>query len=170
MLETKDLILRKAIFKDWRSMYENIWCHSDSAKYMLWDITTSETDAMARMERTILFQATHDYHWTVVEKSSGQAIGWAGLRLCAPGVCEETGVAIGPAFTGKGYGKQILDALTAFAKEELSAKQFIACCRAENTVSRKLQLSCGFRFTHKEDKVDPRNGQPYVMEYYSKSL
>lgn len=170
ILNTKDLVLRKAVEADWRCMYENIWCHKESAKYMLWDITKSETDAKERIKRTIRFQTEHDYHWTVVEKTSGQAIGWAGLRECEPGVCEETGIAIGPKFTGKGYGKQILYALTTFAKEELTAKRFIACCRAENTASRQLQLACGFGFTNREHKVDPRDGQPYIMEYYCKSL
>lgn len=59
MIETKDLILRKGVFGDWRSMYENIWSQPQAARYMLWNVTTSEEDAMARMERTLRWQAEH---------------------------------------------------------------------------------------------------------------
>jgi RimJ/RimL family protein N-acetyltransferase len=170
MPETKDLILRKGLQSDWKAMYENIWCHPESARFMLWDVTTSEAEAYARMERTLRFQASHDFHWTVVERKSGQAIGFAGLEILSEGVCGETGIAIGPAFTGKGYGKQILNALTDYAKKELGAKIFIACCRSRNEASRRMQLACGFRFNHTEDRTDPRNDEPYILEYYEKDL
>jgi len=170
MPETKDLILRRAVLEDWRGMYYNLWRHPESAKYMLWNVTTSEEDAVARMERTIAFQAAHDHHWLVVEKGSGQAIGFAGLEIPEPGVCSETGVALGPDFVGKGYGTQILNALVEYARDELGAKQFKACCREQNAASRNLQLSCGFHYTHSENKVDPRDGSAYVMEYYEKKL
>ena len=125
MPETKDLILRKAVIDDWKNMFINIWSQPESAKYMVWSVTETEADAMARMERTIAYQAAHDYHWTVVEKASGQAIGWAGLEVRSEGVCGETGVALGPAFTGKGYGKQILHLLTDYARDQLGAKRFV---------------------------------------------
>lgn len=170
MLETKDLIIKKGGLKDWRDMYYNLWCHSESAKYMLWNVTTSEEDARARMERTVAFEAEHDYAWLVYEKRSGQAIGFAGLEELEPGVWGETGIAIGPAFTRRGYGKQILNALTDFARDEKGAKKFVACCRTANTVSHKLQMSCGFQYSHSEEKVDPRNGEAYTLEYNYKEL
>ena len=55
-METKDLILGKARLSDWKAMYENVWSHPESARYMLWSVTTSEADARSRMERTIAFQ------------------------------------------------------------------------------------------------------------------
>lgn len=170
MLETKDLILRKAVQEDWHGMYHNLWSHSESAKYMLWNVTTSEEDAVSRMERTIAFQATHDHHWLVIEKSSGQAIGFAGLEVLEPDLCSETGVALGPDFVGKGYGKQILNALTEYARDQLGAKKFKACCREQNVASKKLQLSCGFNYTHSEQKIDPRDDSEYMMEYYEKEI
>ena len=170
MPETKDLILRKAVMDDWKDMYNNIWSQPESAKYMVWSVTETEADAMARMERTIAYQAAHDYHWTVVEKASGQAIGWAGMEVRSEGVCGETGVAIGPAFTGKGYGKQILNLLTDYARDALGAKRFVACCRKENHVSRALQLSCGFTYTHSEEVFHPRDQILYTLEHYEKKL
>ena len=170
MPETKDLIIRKAVMDDWKDMFRNIWSQPQSAKYMVWDITTTEADALARMERTIAYQAAHDYHWTVVEKHSGQAIGWVGMEKHSDSVWGETGIAIGPAFTGKGYGKQLLSFLTDYAKENHGAKRFVACCRRENLISKRLQLSCGFTFTHSEEVMHPRDHVPYILDHYAKEL
>ena len=171
MLETKDLIIKKARQEDWRDMYYNLWCHEESARYMMWNVTTSEEDAQARMERTIAFEAAHEYNWLVYEKASGQAIGFAGLERLEEDVCGETGIAIGPAFTKKGYGKQILNALMDYAKDELGARQFVACCRVQNIASHQLQMACGFTFSHySEEMEDPRNGEKYMLEYNVKTL
>lgn len=169
-LETKDLIIKKGEQKDWRDMYNNLWRHSESAKYMLWKVTTSEEDAKARMERTIAFEATQPFTWLVYEKKSGKAIGFAGMTEIEPNVYEDMGIAIGPAFTGKGYGKQILNALTDFARDVLGAKKFVASCRTKNIASHNLQMSCGFTYSHSEEKVDPRNGEVYTVECNYKNL
>lgn len=166
MLETKDLILKQAEFEDWKSIYENLWRHEESAKYMLWIPTKSEEDAQIRMEKTIAYQQTHPYAYLVYEKKSGKAIGFAGMTKIAEKVYEDTGIAIGPAYVRKGYGKQILMALVHQAFEELGAEKFVASCRSQNDASRQLQLSCNFTYSHSENRVDPRNGNDYVLEFY----
>ena len=165
MLETNDLILRKAQFDDWADLYRNVWSREETARFMLWQVTRSEEEAMDRMRRTIQFQSKNDT-WTVFEKKSGQAIGWGGVVLLSDGVYEDGSVAIGPEFVGKGYGKQILRVLTEYVFDQLKASTFIATCRSENAPSRGTILSCGFVYTHSEDRVDPRNGLPYVLEFY----
>ena len=165
MIETKDLILRKAQFEDWQDMYRNVWSREETARYMLWTVTASEEEAMERMRRTIRFQSEHD-SWTVFEKASGKAIGWAGVNPIAEGVYEDGSVALGPEFVGKGYGKQILTALTEYVFCGLEATAFVATCRNENAPSRGTILSCGFVYTHSEDRIDPRNDLPYVLEFY----
>lgn len=168
MLRTWDLIIRKAEFSDWPSIYRNLWRHAESAKYMLWQPTTSEADAMERMRRTLAYQAEHSA-WFVYEKGSGQAIGFAGIKQIAPGVWEDSGVALGPDFVGKGYGKQILRALIDYAFREQKAEKMIVSCRSENVPSRKAILACGFTYTHSETREDPRNGPPYILEFYEKN-
>ena len=39
MIETDDLILDKAVFEDWRGIYQNVWSRPESARYMLWKVT-----------------------------------------------------------------------------------------------------------------------------------
>ena len=36
MLETKDLILDKGKIEDWKALYENVWKHEETARYMMW--------------------------------------------------------------------------------------------------------------------------------------
>jgi len=168
MPETKDLILRHAVFEDWSDMYRNIWSREESARYMLWDVTTSEEEARARMERTMAFQKTHPCCWTVFEKKSGQAIGFAGMQSRPDGSFEESGIALGPEFVGQGYGKQLLNLLTDVAFRELGATRFISACRSENAPSRGMILGCGFTYTHEEACIDPRNGKGYTLEFYEK--
>lgn len=165
MLETKDLLLNKARFEDWADLYHNVWSRPETARYMLWSVTTSEEAARARMERTLNFQREHEAY-TVYQKDTGRAIGFAGMVEPEPGVWEDTGVAVGPEYVGRGYGRQILTALVERAFGELGGNTFIASCRGENAPSRGTILSCGFTFTHTEPRTDPRDGADYVLEFY----
>lgn len=78
-----------------------------------------------------------------------------------PGIYEDTGLAIAPAFQRKGYGKQTLEALERFVFGRCGAR-FICTCHRPNLSSRALILSRGFRYTHSE----PREG--YILDFYEK--
>ena len=121
------------------------------------------------MRRSIAFQEGKPA-WFVYEKCSGEPMGFAGFREIEPGVFEDTGIAVGPAFVGKGYGKEILNLLTRIAKEQYGAVGFIASCRSRNSASRGMILGCGFRFSHYENRIDHRNGTEYFLEFYEKAL
>lgn len=85
-LETKDLILKKAEFEDWKTIYYNLWRHKESAKYMLWQPTETDEDAKDRMKRTIAFEEKPEnkYALFVYLKKTGEAIGFAGMRELEP--------------------------------------------------------------------------------------
>ena len=165
MPETKDLLLAKARFEDWSDLYQNVWSHPQTARYMLWTVTRSPEEAKERMERTLRFQKEHAA-WTVYEKASGKAIGFGGVLQTKPGIWEDCGVAVGPEYVGRGYGKQILQALVDYVFAQPDAVRFITACRTENAPSRGTIRSCGFTFTHTEDRIDPRDGSPYILEFY----
>lgn len=166
MIETKDLILDKAKFSDWEGMYHNVWSHPESAKYMLWNVTTSEDEAQIRIQKTIEFQKSHDTY-TVYEKASGSPIGFAGVGQIAPTVYEETGICLGPDYVGKGFGKQILQALIQYCKESFGATEFVYSTRENNEASNRLAISQGFTVIGSEPKIDCRDGQPYKLIKYS---
>ena len=166
-LVTQDLILKKAVRSDWREIYENLWRHAESAKYMLWEPTESEEEAVARMERTIGFQKKNKYAFFIYEKATEKAIGFAGMKEVRPHVYEDTGIALGPDYVRKGYGTQVLNAFLEEARRN-GAKKFIASCRVCNLPAHEMQMKLGFRFSHFEDRVDARNGEAYVLEFNEK--
>ena len=168
-IETEDLILKKAVHEDWKDMYYNLWKHEESAKYMLWEVTKSEEKAIERIEKSIEFMKKNKYALFINEKKTDKAIGFVGMKEIEPGAYEDTGVALGPEFVGKGYGTKVLNALVDEAKKA-GAHKFVWSCREKNIASHKLQMSCGFVFSHDEDRVDPRDNTPYVLEFNEKQL
>ena len=168
-METNDLLLKKATPEDWEAMYRNVWSRPEAARYMQWQITTSAVDAQARMPRTIAWQTNHDTY-LVYEKSSDQAIGFAGVEEIAPQIYQDASIALGPEYVGKGYGKQILQLLLKHCATTLGGKEFYYSTRSVNQASRALARSCGFSYHHSEEKTDLRNGAPYELEVYWKQL
>lgn len=165
MLETEDIYLDKAKLSDWRAMYRNVWSQPESAQYMAWRVTDSEDMAQTRMQRTVEFQQDHD-SFLVYEKASGEAIGFAGVEQLGDGRCRENGICLGPRFTGKGYGRQIVTRLMRYCKEELGAARFMYSARAQNEAANGLARALGFQLIGSEEKTDKRDGQRYVLLQY----
>ncbi len=165
MLETKDLVLRKAKFEDWKEMYQNVWRHKECARHMMWRVCGSEAEAKSRIEKTIEFQKSHDTY-VVCEKETSEVIGFAGVERVSEGVFTETGICIGVDYQRRGYGKQILECLIEYVKEKLGAKEFLFSAREANEVAKGLASSLGFVFIGSEEKTDIRNGQTYTLQKY----
>lgn len=164
-LETERLILAKGKFEDWKDMYENVWSQKETAEYLFWEITENEEDAKERMRRTIAFQAAHPYAWTVYEKKSGTAIGYAGMEEAENNTYRETGICLGRKYIRLGYGREILSALIDLALNRLHAGNFIYACRAENTASTALCRSFGFRLVSSGETEWP-DGNRYILNTY----
>ena len=169
MIETESLILDKAKFSDWKEMYRNVWSQPESARYMAWSITTSEEAAKIRLVKTIAFQKEHDTY-VVYEKSSGKAIGFAGVEKLEPCIYQEAGICLGPNYVGKGFGRQILQGLIQYCKEQFGAKEFIYSTRDENTASNRLAKSFGFLLISSAAKIDSKDGHSYNLLQYSLKL
>ena len=169
MIETESLILDKAKFSDWAEMYCNVWSQPESARYMDWNITASEEAAKIRIVKTIAFQKEHDTY-VVYEKSSGKAIGFAGVEKTEPYIYQEAGICLGPNYVGKGFGKQILQGLIQYCREQFGAKEFIYSTRDENTASNRLAKSFGFSIISSEAKTDGKDGHRYNLLQYSLKL
>ena len=167
-METEDIILGKAKYEDWRSIYRNVWSRPETAEYMVWKVTADEDEARERIQRTIAWQETHDA-WLVYERGSGQAIGFAGVEEIKPHIYHETGIALGPEYVGRGYGKQILHLLMEYCIS-LDGQEFYYSTRAGNLASRALALSCGLTYQHSERRTDQRSGKTYELKIYKKNL
>lgn len=167
-LEGQDIFLAKAKFEDWPVIWHNVWSRPQTARYMLWQVTTDESAAQDRMRRTIEWQKDHDA-WLVYEKSTGQAIGFAGV-VCGEGdTWEDTGIALGPAYVGRGYGKQVVRCLLNWCAAQ-GGKRFCYTTRTANAPSVALALACGFAYDHTEPRTDERSGEGYEVAFYYKDL
>ena len=162
---TPRLILRKSRFEDWSDLYLNVWSREESARYMMWSVTLSEEDARARMLRTLEYEKTHPYKYVVEEKRSGRVIGWAGVEELAGGVWGETGIALGPEFFRRGYGREIVEALVSLCRDALGAREFVYTARRENLASAALARSCGFSFDRAELRSGGDGGE-HLLDYY----
>ncbi len=109
-LETPRLLLRKAIPEDTESLCRSLWSRPEAARHMLWQPTATWEEARQRMSRTIAYQREH-LAWTVCEKATGRAIGFAGITPLSPVVYEDTGLALSPDCWRQGYGREVLEAL-----------------------------------------------------------
>ena len=165
-IETKDLYLAKAKMEDLDSIYNNFWKHEETAKYMNWTPCKNIEEAKERLIGAIEFQKNRIGYF-VYEKSTKQAIGMVGIKEIAPKVYEDGGIGIGPNFTGKGYGKQILNALLFYTFNILNADKFIASCHTENIPSAKMQLACGLKYTHSEMVTRKKDNLTYKSDYYA---
>jgi len=164
-LETKDLILGKAKQDDLQSIYNNYWCNPNSAKFMLWMPQKNLEEAQERLDKTIVFQQNH-LAFIIYEKNSGEAIGQAAMIEIEDGVWEDGGVGMGEKFVGKGYGKQILNCFFDYLFGEINAKKIICSCHPDNIPSKKLQQSCGMKFTHNKEFTRKKDNETYMAEYY----
>ncbi len=136
-METMNLIIRKGVFTDWNDLLRNVLSQKESARYMLWNPIYDEEHARENTKKMIDFQRTHDA-WLVYEKKSNQAIGWAGVTEVEEGVWEDSGIVIGSEFTGRGYGKQLMQCLIRYVFEEKKADKMIYSCRCGIDVARLL--------------------------------
>ncbi len=85
----------------------------------------------------------------ICDKENDEAIGVAGIKELSPGRWTITAIALGPAYQGRGYGKQVVMALLDLAFGQYGADQVEYECFAENTASASLAVSCGFRVCFK---------------------
>ncbi len=164
-METPRLILRKARDNDLEKIWHGVWQDEGLARMMLWSPTVSEEEALSRMERTKAYQKDNPAFFICL-KETDEPIGFAGIRRVDGGVFEETGVCIAKAYQRRGLGKETLRALVSLAFECFGGDSFICGCFRENAASAALIKSCGFIYTHSEEKTRGCDGYVYVCDFY----
>ena len=95
--------------------------------------------------------------WIIIEKSSGEIIGRAGLENYGRSVDKEEveqielGYLIEDAYQGKGYAYEVCSAILEYAKEELHMHSIWARISADNKVSIELCRKLGFSYVNQYD-------------------
>lgn len=168
MLETKDLILRPGTAGDWEALYLNLWSQEAVFQYLFSRPSPTPESAKKKTEAYTQMHQEVPTEFFVVEKASMQPIGIAGIKQLTPRIFTVTDIAIGPAFSGRGYGKQILSVLTELAFTKQDAQELQYSCFTQNEISKKLARSCGFTYSHSEEAELLKNGKPVLLDYFRK--
>jgi N6-L-threonylcarbamoyladenine synthase len=107
--------------------------------------------------------ASHTFYVVVLEDK--KIVGYAGLsKLPGSNQADIQTIATSPSVRGKGYGRALMNALTAKAKE-LSAKEIFLEVRADNTTAQKLYEMFGFtRIGIRKNYYQPDNVDAFVMK------
>lgn len=160
ILETERLFLRETTVAD-VDTFLRIYADPEITRY---------TENLYPREQEIAY--TQDYiHnmyefygfgiWTVIEKTSGNIIGRAGLAMREGLEEPELGYVIGTIWQHKGYATEALQAILSYAKTEFGFDTIRALVETENKKSRLLLEKLGF--TVKE--YTEQNQKPYAHYY-----
>lgn len=159
------LVLRKARPDDLDAIYENVWSRAELARTMFWDVTTTRDEAVARLARTMAYQAQNDAYFVCLRRTD-EPIGFAGVREYAPGAWEETGICIARAQQGQGYGKEVLALLTE-AAFGAGGRRFVYGCFRSNARSAAVCRALGFRYAYNTVLRHRRDGRPVLVDFYT---
>ncbi len=107
--------------------------------------------------------ANHTYY--IVGFLDGELIGYGGLsKLETSNQADIQTIAVNPKYRGKGFGRAMMNALTAKAVE-LGANEIFLEVRADNTVAQKLYSVFGFkRIGIRKGYYQPDNVDAFVMQ------
>ncbi len=162
-LEGRHIRLRKARETDYLSMLSNVWGDEAVYRWMLYEPTRTEADALDRCRRSIRFQQDH-FAYFIALRETDEAVGMCAIREDEPGHWEETGICIGTAYQGRGYGREVVSLLLELAFERLGAADFRYGYFQDNIRSKKLAGAFGFRFDRTIALVRPWDGTPKTVD------
>ena len=156
-LTGRHIVLRKAREEDWRSMLTNVWSDEAVYRWMLFQPTLTEKDAVERCRRSICYQK-ENYAWFVALKDTDEAVGLCAVREYEPRRWEEGGICVGTKCQGKGYGKEIVSLLLDLVFMKLGAADCQYGYFRDNEKSKKVAESFGFRYDRSYDLTRPWDG------------
>ena len=150
-VETERLILREIRPSDLEAFFE---MDSNPAVHQYLGNSPIKTREEAADIIQSIRQQYLDYgigRWAAIEKSSGNFIGWSGLKFIT--VLEnkhinfhDVGYRFIPKYWGKGYATESAKAALQYGFITLNLKEIIGIAHAENTASRKALEKCGLQF------------------------
>jgi ribosomal-protein-alanine N-acetyltransferase len=153
-IETERLILRNFLPRDVEGIYE-LDAHPEVHRYLGNKPITSMQQAHDYIANvTAQYKDNGIGRWAAIEKSTGDFIGWAGLKHIT---YEENGhinfydvgYRLIPRYWGKGYATEAAKAALEYGFNTLGLNEIIGMCHEHNTASRRALEKCGLRFIEK---------------------
>lgn len=156
MLETERLYLRPINETDVEAIFA-MRTDEDIMRFIRKPVTTrAEAESWIKMVSSRWADERIGF-CAVVEKQSGEFIGWCGLwRLKETGETE-VGYAIAKEFWGKGFASEAARAFLEYGFERLNVEKIVAVAFMENKASHRVMEKIGMRFD-------------YIGEFYGRDM
>lgn len=158
ILETEHLCLREMVKSDTENLYRLYQVSDVREEVAQANLSREELEKFVESYRSVRYPL-YDYGmWIIEEKKMGDFVGEAGIeedshdRMRQSGQGEmgiwlEAGYAVCPKFRGRGYAKEVLEAIVKFVRDEKESYGFerISCyIRPDNIASVQIAERCGF--------------------------
>ncbi|CAM3880027.1 MULTISPECIES: GNAT family N-acetyltransferase [Pseudoalteromonas] len=150
-LNTPRLTLKLLTADDWPLFFA---LHNDAQVIEKCFDKPSEVQIRAKFnERLKPWQpnSNHPLCMVIHEKCSNKPVGVTGFTASQTTHTQEVGYLLLPAFYGRGYATEALDAFLTWARGEFNIQSIKAVVSAGNIGSEKVLVKCGFKFV----KVEP---------------
>lgn len=158
-LETPRLILREFSIKDAQGLYQ-LNLNPEVIRYTGDPPFTSVEEAKHFVEQYDAYKKNGFGRWTVIEKKSGQFIGWCGLKYHQEGYVD-LGFRFLQEKWGNGFATESSKACIKYATLELNLKQLIGRVLPDNKASIRVLEKLGFTYL----KSDSCNGMQNARYY-----
>lgn len=165
LIETKRLVLRKAVKEDYKPLFQNFWSDKLAWKYMLWRPVKNLTEAKSKIAELIEKQKTSP-RFIIVEKKSNQPIGIASIILREDKSVKDFAIGMGTSFTGQGYGYEISKAFIKYSFEMLNQDEIFTSCMVEDKHTYELQKKLGMTERGISSKSYTRNWDGLAYNKY----
>ena len=143
-IETERLLLRMIRADDLDDL-ASLLSDPDVVKYVGDGHPASREEAARALESIIKHWDTHGFgRWAVTDKSSGEFIGFGGLRSLYG--TPEIVYHLAKAYWGKGYASEMARAALRFGFQERGFERIVAIIKPQNTASIRVIDRAGLRF------------------------
>lgn len=168
-LETERLILRKFVVDDADDMFNN-WASSETVtKFMTWQAHTSVDDTRDYIKYLCSeYENDNAYHWCIVSKESGQAIGSISVVFIKDDIkSAEVGYCLSEQYWHKGIMSESLKRVIEFLFNEVGLNRIEAHHDVNNPNSGGVMKKCGMSYEGTHRQAGMNNTGVCDLAYYA---
>ncbi|MDO9577237.1 MAG: GNAT family N-acetyltransferase [Candidatus Cloacimonadales bacterium] len=166
IFQTKRLFVRKAETSD-LEMYLSLWNNGKVMRNVGFPKGLGISAEKIRKKIAGFDETEFDQTLVVVEKESGERIGECKLGLPSDHLIASTDIKLLPESWGKGYGKELKNALCQYLFCHTGTKVIEASPNIENIASQKMQIACGGKEISREVYHFPPEMQHFTKDVHS---
>jgi ribosomal-protein-alanine N-acetyltransferase len=151
IIETKRLIIREIDLNDKQGMFE-LDSDPDVHKYLDEPIVYTIEESINKIKNVQQQYINNGVgRWAIIEKSTNEFLGWAGLKLEEPKFFHPTkyydiGYRLIKKYWGKGYATEASRASLLYGIENLNIKEIYADVDSNNFASKKVLEKIGLKY------------------------